>query len=179
MEKWPAEIGTLYLDVPTSMEKWLGDNWHLIFRCHYINGKMTCRNLAPYNSMSLHQWKYDPPKLAPYYFDVTTWMEKWPAEIWGLIFRCLYINGNMTRRNCRLIFSMSLHQMEMWPAEIGTSYFDVSASMEKWPPETWRLKFWCHYIDGKITRRNWRLRGRLEWNVCETHKCHGSVHCMY
>ena len=45
--KMTRKIGALYLDVTTSMEK-------------------RRPKLAPNISMSLHQWKNDLPKLAPY-----------------------------------------------------------------------------------------------------------------
>ena len=54
--------------------------------------------LAPYISMSLHEWKNDPPKLASY---ISMSLHEWKNDRpnWCLIFRYHYINGKITQPN--------------------------------------------------------------------------------
>ena len=51
--------------------------------------------LAPYILISLHKWKNDPQKLGPY---ISMSLQKWKMTHpnWHLIFQCHYINGKMT-----------------------------------------------------------------------------------
>ena len=75
MKKRPEEIGSLYLDVTTSIIKEPPKLAPYISMSPHER-KNDPPKLAPYISMSLNERKNDLLKLEPYIFDVTTSMEK-------------------------------------------------------------------------------------------------------